>query len=137
MFVCRFASEQAISVTAAAARTAAATASAAVAMVVSAPAAAGAAALPVAVTGIRIVDHETAPLHRVVHEVNGGAAQIIQRGRVHHKFDSLRVESGIHVADVVVERHAKVDAAASAARHIDAQRVSFQLAFGKNPSPTT
>ncbi len=56
--------------------------------------------------------------HRVIDEVDLRAAQIVNRHFVDHDFHTVGFECCIHVANIIIESHPKIDAAATPAGYV-------------------
>ena len=57
---------------------------------------------------IGAIDCKPRAPHRVIDKVNRCAAQVINGYLVDHNFDTIGFKGGIHIAEIIVERHAKI-----------------------------
>src|SRR5688572_2393512 len=68
----------------------------------------------------------------VIDKVDRGIAKIIDGYFIHNDLHAVGFKGGVHIAEVIVQSHAKVYAAASAAGNIYTKGKAIQLAFGEN-----
>lgn len=80
-------------------------------------AAACAATFSVRVTafGVGAADCKPLTMLRVVHEINGSIAQIINGDVINNNLYAIGVKGCINIAEVIIQRHAEIHAATSAA----------------------
>jgi len=81
--------------------------------------------------GVRVVDAEAAT-HQVINEVDVGAPQIAQTGRIDQQADAVNRHNGVEVLGVFLDGHAVLQAGATAAAHEHAQGVILKLACGED-----
>ena len=54
----------------------------------------------------------------IIDKINVCAAQVVNGYFIHNYFYAVHIEGGVHIAEVVIQCHAEIDAAASATSHI-------------------
>ena len=82
--------------------------------------------------GIGAVNCKASTADRVVNKVDRRATQIVNGHFIHDDFNAIGFEGGIHITEIIIECHAEIHTAATAASNIDAQGISFEIAFRKN-----
>jgi len=88
--------------------------------------------MAVSLFGIGAVDCEAGTMLRIVHEVDRGIPKIVDGDIVNDNLNAVRVEGGVNITQIIIQSHAEVDAAATAAGDIYSQCISFKLALLKN-----
>ena len=118
-------------VTAAAGTTATTTGTAGIAVAVTST---GTAAFTVRVStfGVGAVYRKTLTMLGVIHEINSGISEIINGYIVNDNLNAIGIESGIHIAEIIIESHPEIHATATTTCNVHAQGITFEIALFKN-----
>jgi hypothetical protein len=107
------------------------TAAAATRVAAAAIAATGASAFTVTVIalGIGAIDCKACAHARIIYEVHGGIAQVVDGHGIYDNFDAVGFKRGVGIAEIIIERHPEIHAAAASAGDVNAQGKTFQFAL--------
>jgi len=82
--------------------------------------------------GVGAVYRKTLAMLGIIHEINSGIAEIVNGHIVYDNLYSIGIESGIHIAEVIIESHPEIYATATAACNVHAQCIAFKIALFEN-----
>jgi hypothetical protein len=78
------------------------------------------------------IDGKTGAADRIIDEIDFRSAQVINRNFIDDHLHTIGFEGGIHIPNIIVQRHPEIYTTASTACDIHAQSIPLEIAFGQN-----